>query len=209
MKNWRASPPPHKNFKKQELAKYAKVAGFIYQVGETEILRKITKQVPLKQIGSKEFQAKLDYVKTCLKNYREITGMGRGIAAPQVGIDSAFAVIYTADRLITIINPAITKQSDKLLKYPEMCMSAVPVIAPVTRAGWIEFTYRDEKGEKCRWDNKDDSQTNRMLNRVFQHEIDHLNGVVNLDLVKSPRELILNSDPEFYKTAGFEEIMDA
>lgn len=45
-----------------------------------------------------------------------------------------------------------------------------------------------------------------MLNRVFQHEIDHMNGIINIDKVKSPKELILESDPDFHKNAKFEEV---
>lgn len=206
MQNWQPAPAPHKTFKKQELNKLALVSGFIYQLGESPILRQASKKVPLEKITSKQFQDKLKYLKSCLIKYRKNTGMGRGIAAPQTGIHEAFAVIYNEDDLLTIINPVITIKSQNLLKYPEMCMSAAPVIAPVIRPAWIEFVYFDEKGRVNLWNTRDNTPRNKMLNRIFQHEIDHLNGIINIDLVQSPRELILHSDPEFYKHAAFEEI---
>ncbi len=36
--------------------------------------------------------------------------------------------------------------------------------------------------------------------------LDHMEGYINIDRVQSPRELILESDPDFYKTATFEEV---
>ena len=52
----------------------------------------------------------------------------------------------TQGELLTIINPKVTKSSSKLLRYPEMCMSANPIIAPTIRPSWIEFEYYDEQG---------------------------------------------------------------
>ena len=206
MKIWQPSPPPHKTFKKLELTKLTKVSQFIYQLDESPILSQPSKIVPIKEITTKKFQMKLSYLKNCLLKYRTITGNGRGIAAAQVGIPETFAIIYSANRLITIINPKIIRRSTELLKYPEMCMSLAPLIAPVIRPSWIEFEYYDENGKKQNWNTKDNTKTNKMLNRVFQHEIDHLKGTVNIDRVKSPKNLILHSDPTFYEHATFEEI---
>ena len=45
-----------------------------------------------------------------------------------------------------------------------------------------------------------------MMNRVFQHEFDHMEGVINIDKIKNPKEIILQSDPDFYTHARFEEV---
>jgi len=206
MAKWQPAPPEYRAFKQEEFTKYAQVSQFIYQTDESYILRQPSKKVPIKDITSKETQEKINYLKECLLKYREITGMGRAIAAPQVGIPQTIAVIYTPDNLITIINPEITRQSGALLKYPEMCMSAAPVIACVIRPSWIEFDYFDEKGKERRWKTKDDISRGKMLNRIFEHEIDHLNGIINIDRVKSTKDLIFHSDPNFYDHATFEEI---
>lgn len=107
--------------------------------------------------------------------------------------------------LLVIVNPTITKRSKKLLKYPEICMSANPIIAPVIRPSWIEFEYYDENAKKQVWNTKDDTKEGRIHNRVFQHEIDHMDGIINIDHVES-KELIFESDPKFYDTADFQEI---
>jgi peptide deformylase len=203
---WKPKNPPYIKFKKKVLANAAKVADFIYQIGEFPALRQPSKEIPLEKIKTPEMQKKFAYLKNSLTKYRDLTGYGRGIAAVQIGIPERFAVIYFSGQLLLIISPKITKESKQLLKYPEMCMSANPIIAPVVRPSWIEFDYYDEFGELQHWNTKADTQMEKMMNRVFQHEIDHLDGFINIDRVASPKELILESDPTFYTTANFEEV---
>lgn len=205
-RDWKPTKPPFAKYKKDAFQRASAVSGFIYQIGESDILRKPSKKVLSNKIKNPQTQEKIKYLKNCLTKYRNLTGYGRGITAVQVGIPERFSVIYTPEELLIIINPKITKRSEKLLKYPEMCMSAVPIIAPVVRPAWIEFEYYHEKGSLNYWETKDDTDLGRMMNRVLQHEIDHMEGVINIDLVKSPRELILESDPSFYERARFEEV---
>jgi peptide deformylase len=203
---WQPTLPPFREFRAKNLESYKETSQFIYQLGETDILRKPSIDISIEYITSQEMKEKIIYLKNCLKRYREITGMGRGIAAVQIGIPERFAVIFDNDEMNIIINPFIKKSSDTKLKYPEMCMSCVPVIAPVIRPSWIEFEYFDENAQQQYWKIKDDTQYGKVMNRVFQHEIDHMNGVVNIDKVEKSSDLIMESDPDFYKRAGFEEV---
>lgn len=203
---WKPPKPPFTKFKKDVFTKAAKVSAFIYQIGEYDNLRKPSKAVAVKKIHSEDFKAKVRYLKECMMKYRKLTGYGRGIAAVQIGIPERFSVVYIPEKLIIIINPKITKKSQKMLLYPEICMSAYPIIAPTIRPAWIEFEYYDEIGQLQHWNTKDDTDQGRILNRVFQHEIDHMEGIINVDIVRNPKELILESDPAFYDEATFEEI---
>ncbi|MBI2020260.1 peptide deformylase [Candidatus Daviesbacteria bacterium] len=211
MKSWKPDLAPFRKYKVKVFERAALVSNFIYQIGESPILRQSSKPVPVNQITSKIFQQKIKYLKNCLLKYRKLTGMGRGIAAPQVGIHERFAVIYnpnshsSSGKLVTIINPKITKFSKEKNKYPEMCMSANPVIVPLIRPTWIEFEYFDEMGQLQEWKTKHHTLLGKKLNRVFQHEIDHLDGIINLDR-GDPKEFILESGPKFYKNAKFEEV---
>ncbi len=205
-KTWKPTRPPFADFKKEVFANASKVADFVYQIGESSILSKPSKIVPAGKIKSPEMKEKIKYLKNCLTRYRKLTGYGRGITAVQVGIPERFSVIYTPEKLIVIINPQIIKKSKTLLKYSEMCMSANPIIAPVVRPAWIEFEYLDENGEGQIWNTKDNTDLSRMMNRVFQHEIDHMDGIINIDLVNLPKELILESDPGYYNQAKFEKV---
>lgn len=204
---WKPAPAPFSEYKKNIFQKAAKVADFVYQIGETPALREPSTLVPVKEITGSEIQAKIKYLQDCLRRYRRLTGYGRGITGVQVGIPERISVIFNPDmEILTIINPKITKRSSKYLKYPEICMSANPVISPVSRPAWIEFTYYNEKGVLKHWKTKDDTDSGRLMNRVFQHEIDHMEGIICLDKVAHPRELIMESDPAFYESAGFEEV---
>ena len=238
---WKPQKPPFRAYKKNVFQKIMVTADFVYQIGESEDLRKSSKEVPLKEITTPDFQKKIAYLKSCMLEYRKLTGMGRGITAVQVGIPQRFSVIYmplfsrhsgkqrflqnpdsgspkgtahfvaeqarmTAfEDMVIIINPVITRKSKDLLRYPEICMSANPIIAPVVRPSWIEFSYIDEQGKKQVWEIKDASKEGKLYNRVFQHEIDHMDGIINIDKVQS-EELIFESDPTFYDTAKFEKI---
>ena len=210
MKSFNPALPSFREYKKKIYQQIIKTGEFVYQIGELDDLHRKSKQVPINKIKTKEFRAKVNYLKKCLLKYRRITGKGRGISAVQVGIHEGFFIIYMQEvkgKFLTIINPKITKKSKKLLKYPEMCMSAVPITAEVVRPAWIEFKYYDEKGIKRFWKTKDTNKNNRIYNRVFQHEIDHINGIINIDRVDS-KELIFQLDPKFYGKAEFEEVRE-
>jgi len=205
---WKPQKPPFRKYKKDIFGDAVTTGQFIYQIGESDILRKPSQEVLVKEINSEVSQKKIAYVKRCLRKYRKLTGVGRGIAAVQIGIAERFAVIYMSEiagKMLVIINPVITRSSKKFLKYPEMCMSANPIIAPVVRPAWIEFEYYNEKSEKKLWQTKDETKEGRLYNRVFQHEIDHMEGIINIDAVDS-NKLIFQSDPTYYDRAQFMEV---
>lgn len=204
--NWKPTPAPFSKFKKDSLKKSALVADFIYQLGEYPMLREPSKEVSVEEITSKAMQKKFTYLKKCLTKYQKKTGYGRGIAAVQVGIPERFAVIYFEEKSLLMVNPKISRKSDKKYLYPEICMSSNPIIAPVIRPAWIEFSYIDEDGKEQFWNMKDDTEAGKIMNRVFQHEIDHMEGIITIDLVSSPKELSFFSDPTFYDSAKFEEV---
>ncbi len=205
---WKPALPPFRRHKKKVFEEIVRTCGLVYQIGESDLLRKPSSPVTPENINTEEFQEKIKYLKKVLLKYRKLTGKGRGITAIQVGIPQRFSVIYlpkSNEKLMVIINPKIIKKSTKLSLYPEMCMSANPIIAPVVRPAWIEFEYYDQNGEKKYWDKKDTDKDGQMYNRVFQHEIDHMDGIINIDKVNS-KELILESAPHFYDKAKFEEV---
>ena len=178
---WQPTPPPFKEYKAKVFSNAAAVSQFIYQIGETPLLRQPSVTVPVDTITSLEMQTKFTYIKTCLLNYRKLTGYGRGITAIQIGIPQCFSVVYAPADLLIIINPKITRVAHKKTRYPEICMSANPIVVPTIRPTWVEFEYYDEKGNVKHWNTKDESDTGRLLNRVFQHEIDHMAGIINID----------------------------
>ena len=205
---WKPTPPKHRKFKQSNFIQIAQTASFIYQLGDSPALRKPSQPVPVADITSDDFKKKLAYLKRCLKRFRKITGMGVGITAVQVGIPECFSIIFAPtiqQEMLIIINPVVTKQAAKQNVWPEICMSASPCIASVPRPEWVEFEYYDTAGKKQFWNLKADTAVGKKLNRIVQHEIDHMNGIINIDRVAADT-IIFETDPDFYDTAAFTDI---
>lgn len=104
---------------------------------------------------------------------------GVGLAAPQVGQPKRLIVVdrtsgKEADNLIVIANPEIVEKEGSETDS-EMCLSVPDVSIDVPRAKRILVTGVDLDGREVR------IEAEGFLARIFQHEIDHLNGTVILD----------------------------
>jgi peptide deformylase len=100
---------------------------------------------------------------------------GVGLAAPQVGVLERIFTWEVEDEFGTIINPVITKRSRKTYVDEEGCLSLPGLVYPVERHLGVRVEGIDEYGEPLEIDAEEH------LARVFQHEIDHLDGVLFID----------------------------
>lgn len=114
-------------------------------------------------------------LKKTLLRFRKETGFGRGIAAPQIGIFKRIVTIYDGENVIVLINPKITKISKELAICEELCMSFGNLSATVVRPKFITVKYQDEKGSQTV------IEADEKSSRMIQHEIDHLDGILNID----------------------------
>lgn len=157
------------------------------------VLRFVCQPVKISQITSPEIQHFAKKLTNILLRYRKITGVGRGLAANQIGGKIRMGVIWPfgASKPEIIINPLISWASREKAIYHEMCMSMLLIGIDVIRPYIVKLSYYDLKGVKQQ--KKLDPQTSRLI----QHEVDHLNGIVNLDKgeLKSTT-LIFNTDSE-------------
>ena len=114
---------------------------------------------------------------------------GLGLAANQVGLSSGLFVINISiqkeDRNpIVIINPSITASEDKEMGE-EGCLSIPDIFTEVERAQRVEVKGYDLKGDEVRY------EAEGFLARAFQHEMDHLNGILFWDnLGKVKRDIL-------------------
>lgn len=102
---------------------------------------------------------------------------GIGLAAPQVGQSLRLIVIATSPQPSVYINPEIIKSSWRHNQMEEGCLSLPGVFGIVKRPRRVLARYLTLEGEiKQEW--LDD-----MIARVYQHEVDHLNGILFTDKV--------------------------
>jgi peptide deformylase len=97
---------------------------------------------------------------------------GVGLAANQIGIDMAIAVIGYREVVLRMFNPKIVERSSGTQVYGEGCLSVPGVDGDVKRALEVTATWLDETGAK------QERHFTGHLARIVQHEVDHLNGIV-------------------------------
>jgi peptide deformylase len=145
------------------------------------ILRK--KCQPVKNINDKLIKLSEDMIETMYESG------GLGLAANQVGLSSDLFVINISIQKeerspIVIINPTITASEDKEIGE-EGCLSIPDIFTEVERAQRVEVKGYDLKGDEVRY------EAEGFLARAFQHEMDHLNGILFWDnLGKVKRDIL-------------------
>lgn len=104
---------------------------------------------------------------------------GVGLAAPQVGISLRFFGMDDGSGFKLIVNPVILEMSEEKVVGEEGCLSIPGVFANVERHSWIRVRYQDEHGSFH------EELLEGYAARIFQHELDHLNGVLFIDHLDS------------------------
>ena len=100
---------------------------------------------------------------------------GVGLAANQIGRLKRIFVAAYEDEEYAIVNPEIDELSETTEKDTEGCLSIPETRVEVERPTAVTITGQDLSGAPVRVD------AEGLLARIFQHEIDHLNGVLILD----------------------------
>lgn len=115
---------------------------------------------------------------------------GIGLAAPQIGISKRLTVIDVSfkekpEDKIVLVNPEIIFREGKQHEE-EGCLSLPDIRDKVTRAAKVRVRAQDVKGEWFEMEGEE------LLSRAFQHEIDHLDGILFFRRVSAlKRDLIL------------------
>ncbi len=122
----------------------------------------------------KEFDdALLRLTEEMLVTMREREGVG--LAANQVGRLRRVLVAGIEEDEYVLINPVIEARSDETEVLAEGCLSIPGILVDVERPVAVTVSGQDAAGEEVRF------EAEGLLARVFQHEIDHLDGVLILD----------------------------
>lgn len=104
---------------------------------------------------------------------------GVGLAAPQIGISKQVVVVDIGDEhgLIELINPKITA-AEGVEEDVEGCLSVPGKSGIVKRAKKVTVAAQDRNGNPFTIKGED------LLARAFQHEIDHLKGILYVDIME-------------------------
>jgi peptide deformylase len=117
-----------------------------------------------------------------LAGFREATGFGRGIAAPQIGaLKRLIFIRMQPDGFCgPLINPHIAWASLDQMELWDDCFSFPDLMVRVRRATDVRVEYLDERGAQRILEARGD------LSELLQHEIDHLDGVLAVQRAISP-----------------------
>lgn len=105
-------------------------------------------------------------VETCKKHN------GLGLSANQCGYEHRVFVMGSGEDYVAFFNPEITWESEDKSKMEEGCLSFLDLFLNVERPTTIKVNYQDYTGEKK------SAQFTGLTARCFQHELDHMNGIV-------------------------------
>jgi peptide deformylase len=185
----------------------------ILQVGEP-VLREVTRTLTSEEIGS-------DQIQRLILDMRETMheAPGVGLAAPQIGFPLQLAVIEDRDDYLkdiaaedlrererqptpfqVIINPRITFSSEAMVEFFEGCLSLAGFSAVVPRAHSVRVECLDENGKP------EVIEATGWYARILQHEIDHLNGNLYIDRMRSRTFTSLDNFNRFWKGQGITKV---
>lgn len=102
---------------------------------------------------------------------------GVGLAAPQIGVSKRVVVVKVGEVVVELINPVISEKEGEQTDE-EGCLSIPNVTGDVQRALKIRVQGLNRQGELL------EIQAERLLARALQHEIDHLEGILFVDVAK-------------------------
>ena len=130
---------------------------------------------------------------------REVNGVG--LAAPQVFKSYQLFIIASYPNLrypdapllepTAIINPKIKSHSKENIKDWEGCLSIPGIRGLIPRSKIVDVSYTNRKGKRV------EEKYSDFIARIFQHEFDHINGIVFLDRLESVKDII--TDKEYFK----------
>jgi len=171
---------------------------------EHPVLRKKSEEIPLSHIGSATIKKTLRDMRTALESRND----GIAIAAPQIGVPlriflvspHAFEIEEHRRRTKTIttkdsetkaanllpkvfINPEILKASKDKQWMEEGCLSVHHIYGKAHRSKKVSVRALDEHGKAFTMTG------NTLLSQIFQHEIDHLNGILFSDHAKDLHDI--------------------
>jgi peptide deformylase len=162
----------------------------ILQLGDPG-LREVAKKV--NDPAAPEIRALIEDLSDTLAHWRKATGYGRGIAAPQIGVN--LRVIFLrlpGEEAWPLVNPEITWRNAEKIVVWDACLSFLSIFMQVERHREITVRYQDLRAE---WHDLRASEE-RNLSELLQHEIDHLDGILAVDRITDTKTMCTREEFE-------------
>lgn len=138
-----------------------------------------------------ELKDLLNDLKDTIIDFQKRKKIGRGIAAPQIGVLKKVIFLNLPDRSLVLINPEIIWNSEEKMAVWDSCFSFdVAFFVKINRFKSIKVRYQNEIGESIEEMYNDD------LSELLQHEIDHLYGILATDYLNDNKDIILRAEWE-------------
>lgn len=156
---------------------------------ENKILREKAEELKIKDIKSLKIKKLIKEMQKTLASEKD----GVALAAPQVGESIQLFIVSkkifgeeeNKKEIFIFINPKIIKASKKKEWLEEGCLSFKGIYGKVERYTNCTIEALNEKGEKV------SRGAGGLLSQIFQHEIDHLNGILFIDKAKDLAKITL------------------
>lgn len=129
------------------------------------------KSEQVKQEELKTLLPQINLMFDTVLDFRRKYGVGRAIAAPQIGLLKRIICI-NADKRIAMINPVLSELSSEMIEIWDDCMSFPNLLVKVNRHKKLTITFRDLNWQEHKWHLSDD------MAELIQHEYDHLDGIL-------------------------------
>lgn len=150
---------------------------------EEKFLRQTARPFDFSKFNKKQIQELIANMRRIMKSAR-----GVGLSANQIGLDIRVFIAELptekgGSKFYAIFNPILEKVSLDEIEMNEGCLSALNTYGAVNRSEKAVLSGFDKNGKKIKikaWG---------FLARVFQHEIDHLNGILFTDKAKGIKKI--------------------
>jgi len=143
---------------------------------------------PVDDVDSAAFRAQSARLGAMLSAFRARHGFGRAIAAPQLGIARRLVAANLDGRALVLVNPEIVWRSGETFTLWDDCMSFPDLLVRVRRHRRVSLRYTDGAGRERTLEDLDPATA-----ELFQHELDHLDGVLAVDRAEGPDALVLRA----------------
>lgn len=152
---------------------------------------------PIADLADPALEGGIRQLQGALHAFRRVHGFGRGIAAPQIGLSWRLVAAHLDGRDHLLFNPVITWHSEQTMVLWDDCMSFPDLRVRVRRPRSVSMRFQDRDGVEHHWEDMGPS-----LSELFQHELDHLDGVLGVDRGLDREALVLRAvfeaDPEHF-----------